>query len=65
LYLLFAFIFDSNVKSKATISSTETENLINNTKDKSFPIKSVLDPTNNIEDKDYYIISQQGVDILT
>jgi hypothetical protein len=25
----------------------------------------VLDPTNNIEDKDYYIISQQGVDILT
>lgn len=54
-----------DVKSSATISSSEAEKLINNTKDKSFPAKSMLDPTDNIGDKDYYIISQQGVDILT
>jgi len=55
----------NDVKSNAAISSSEAEKLINSTKDKSFPAKSMLDPTDNIGDKDYYIISQQGVDILT
>jgi hypothetical protein len=53
----------NNVKSNAAISSSEAEKLINN--DKSFPAKSMLDSTDSIGDKDYYIISQQGVDILT
>jgi hypothetical protein len=54
-----------NVKSNLSISSAEAEKLINNTKDKSFPAKSILDSTDSVGDKDLYIISQQGVDILT
>ena len=54
-----------NVKSSVSISSTEAEKLINSTKDKSFPAKSMLDPTNNIGDKDFYIIAKEGVEVLS
>ena len=54
-----------NVKNSVSISSTEAEKLINSTKDKSFPAKSMLDPTNNIGDKDFYIIAKEGVEVLS
>ena len=53
-----------NLKSNVTISSSEAEKLIKSSKDSSFPAKSMLDSTDN-SDTNYYIISQQGVDILT
>ncbi len=52
-----------SVKSNVSISSSEAEKLIV-TKDKSFPAKSMLDPNDNIEDKDFYIIAKEGVEVL-
>ena len=43
---------------------SKAEKLIKSSKDSSFPAKSMLDSTDN-SDTNYYIISQQGVDILT
>jgi hypothetical protein len=53
-----------NIKSQISISSTESEKLIEKIKDKSFPAKSMLDPTDSLEDKNFYIISQHGVEAL-
>ena len=47
-----------NVKNNVSISLTEVEKLINSTKDKSFPAKSMLNPNYNIVDKDFYIIAK-------
>jgi hypothetical protein len=44
--------------------SSEAEKVINSTNDKSFPAKSMLDLPDNIGDKDYYVISQHGVNAL-
>ncbi len=52
-----------SVKSNVSISSSEAEKLIV-TKDKSFPAKSMLDPNDNIGDKDFYIIAKEGVEVL-
>lgn len=52
-----------NVKSNVSISPAEAEKLITNN-DKSFPAKSMLDLPDNIGDKDYYVISQHGVNAL-
>jgi len=46
------------VKNNVSISLTEVEKLINSTKDKSFPAKSMLNPNYNIVDKDFYIIAK-------
>jgi hypothetical protein len=54
-----------NVKSNISISSAETEKLINSAKDKSFPAKSMLNPNDNIGDKDFYIIAKEGVEVLS
>ncbi len=54
-----------NVKNNVSISSTEAEKLINSTKDKSFPAKSMLNPNDNIGDKDFYIIAKEGVEVLS
>lgn len=40
-----------NVKSNISVSSAATEKLINSTKDKSFPAKSMLDPIDNIGER--------------
>jgi hypothetical protein len=53
-----------SVKSNMSVSSIEAGKLITNADDKSFPAKSILDPTDGIGDKDYYIISQQAVEVL-
>lgn len=52
-----------NIHSNVSISSSEAEKLII-TKDKSFPAKSMLDPTDSIGDKDFYIIAKEGVEVL-
>jgi hypothetical protein len=52
-----------NVKSSVSISS-EAEKVINSTNDKSFSAKSMLDSTDNIGDKDFYIIPKEGVEVL-
>lgn len=53
-----------NVNSSTSISSAGAEKLIEKINDKSFPAKSMLDPTDSLSDKDFYIISQQGVEAL-
>lgn len=53
-----------NVKSSVSIYSTEAEKLINNNNDKSLSGKSMLDLPDNIGDKDFYIISKHGVNVL-
>jgi hypothetical protein len=52
-----------NIKSSVSISS-EAEKVINTTKDESFLAKFMLDSTDNIGDKDFYIISKEGVEVL-
>lgn len=53
-----------NVNSSTSISPVGAEKLIDKIKDKSFPAKSMLDPTDSLSDKDFYIISQHGVEAL-
>lgn len=53
-----------NVNSSTSIYPAGAEKLIDKIKDKSFPAKSMLDPTDSLSDKDFYIISQHGVEAL-